>query len=86
MVIRSTVTGRNQVTIPAVIARALNIEPGMQLEWELNEENGVEIRPVLSKAERVRRIEEKWQPLFPPGTNPIDDLIREREQIDEEID
>ena len=35
MLIRATVTGKNQITIPAAIARALHIEPGMQLELSL---------------------------------------------------
>jgi bifunctional DNA-binding transcriptional regulator/antitoxin component of YhaV-PrlF toxin-antitoxin module len=29
----STVTGKNQVTIPAALARKFHIEPGAQLEW-----------------------------------------------------
>ncbi|HRO23504.1 MAG TPA: AbrB/MazE/SpoVT family DNA-binding domain-containing protein [Promineifilum sp.] len=86
MIIRATVTGKNQITIPAVVTRALHIEPGMQLEFELGEERTVLVRPVLSRAERVKQLEEKWQPLFPPGSDPIGDLIRERELIDEEID
>lgn len=86
MAIRATITGKNQITIPAVVARALHIEPGMQLEFELGEERTVLVRPVLSRAERVKQLEEKWQPLFPPGSDPIGDLIRERELIDEEID
>lgn len=86
MAIRATITGKNQITIPAVVVRALHIEPGMQLEFELGEERTVLVRPVLSRAERVKQLEEKWQPLFPPGSDPIGDLIRERELIDEEID
>jgi AbrB family looped-hinge helix DNA binding protein len=86
MAIRATVTGKNQITIPAAIARALHIEPGMQLEFELGEEREMIVRPVLSRAERVKLLEEKWQPLFPSGSDPIGDLIRERELIDEEID
>lgn len=85
VVSRATITGKNQITIPAAIARALRIEPGMQLEFELGEERTVIVRPVLTRAERVRQIEEKWQPLFPPGSDPIGDLIREREQDDEEM-
>ena len=44
------------------------------------------VRPALTRAERVRQIEEKWQPLFPPGSDPIGDLIREREQEDEDME
>jgi AbrB family looped-hinge helix DNA binding protein len=86
MTIRATVTGKNQITIPVAIARALHIEPGMQLEFELGEEREMIVRPVLSRAERARRLEGKWQHLFPPGSDPIGDLIRERELDDEEID
>ena len=86
MAIRATITGKNQITIPAAIVRELQLEPGMQLEFELGEGRTVVLRPVLSRAERVKQLEEKWQPLFPPGSDPIGDLIRERELIDEEID
>lgn len=84
--ITSTITGKNQITIPAAIARELDIEPGMQIEWELGENRSVRIRPVLSRAERVKQLEEKWAHLFPADSDPIGDLIREREMEDEEID
>lgn len=84
--IKATITGKNQITIPAAIVRALELEPGMQLEFVLGEDRTFRARPVLSRAERVRQIEAKWQPVFPPGSDPIGDLIREREQEDEEID
>ena len=83
--IQATVTGKNQITIPAAVVRELQIEPGMKLEFELSGARAVIVRPALTRAERVRQIEEKWQPLFPPGSDPIGDLIREREQDDEEM-
>lgn len=85
MLIRATVTGKNQITIPAAIARALHIEPGMQLEFELGEERTLIVRPVESRAEKVRRLEGMLRPYLPPGADPIGDLIREREQDDEEM-
>lgn len=82
----ATVTGKNQITIPAAVVRALELEPGMKVEFEVGEERSVIMRPALTRAERVRQIEEKWQPLFPPGSDPIGDLIRERVQEDEEME
>ena len=35
-VIQATVTGKNQITIPAAVVRELQIEPGMKLEFELS--------------------------------------------------
>lgn len=84
MIIRSTVTGKNQITIPTALARELNIEPGMQVDWEINEDRKLVISPVLSREERLRQIEEKWKDLFPPGSDPVGDLIRERDLEDEE--
>ena len=86
IVIQATITGKNQITIPAVVVRELQLEPGMRLEFELSEGRAVVVRPALTRAERVRQIEEKWQPLFPPGSDPIGDLIREREQEDEDME
>ncbi len=86
MVYRATITGKNQITIPAAIVRELELEPGMQLEFELGEGRQFFVQPVLSRAEKVRLLEGKWKHLFPPGSDPIGDLIRERELEDEEID
>ena len=85
MAIQATITGKNQITIPAAIARALGIEPGMKLEFELTGERAVVMRPVESRAEKVRRLEGMLRPYLPPGADPIGDLIREREQDDEEV-
>jgi AbrB family looped-hinge helix DNA binding protein len=85
MIIRSKVTGKNQVTIPSVIAHKFNIKPGMEIEWEFSEdESEIVVRPVLSRAELARQLQGKWRHLFPPGSDPIGDLIRER--IEEDFD
>jgi AbrB family looped-hinge helix DNA binding protein len=83
MAIQATIIGKNQITIPAAIARALHIEPGMQLEFELNEDNSLVVRPVESRAELARRLQGKWRYLLQPGDDPIGDLIRERVEEDE---
>ena len=85
MIIQATVTGKNQITIPAAIVRALQLEPVMKLEFELGDERTLIVRPVLTRAERVKQIEEKWQPLFPPGRDPVGELVHEREQDDSVI-
>lgn len=84
MAIRSTITGKNQITIPAAIVRELELEPGMQLEWEVDEGRAVIIRPVESRGELARRLQGKWKHIFPPDSDPIGDLIRER--VEEDFD
>lgn len=84
MAIRSTITGKNQITIPAAIVRELELEPGMQVEFEIGKEREVMMRPVLSRGELARQLQGKWKHLFPPDFDPIGDLIRER--IEEDFD
>ncbi len=86
MGIRATITGKNQITIPAAIVRELELEPGMQLEFEVGERRTIQLRPVETRAELARRIQGKWRHLFPPDSDPIGDLIREREEEDMEHD
>ncbi len=86
MGIRATITGKNQITIPAAIVRELQLEPGMQVEFEIGEERSVTMRPVLSRGELARQLQGKWAHLFGPDDDPIGHLIREREREDEEID
>jgi AbrB family looped-hinge helix DNA binding protein len=86
MAIQATITGKNRVTIPAAIVRELQLEPGMRLEFEVGEKRTLIVRPVESRAELVRRLEGKWRHIFPPGSDPIGDLIRERIEEDDEID
>lgn len=57
----------------------------MKVEFELTGERAVIMRRALTRAERVRQIEEKWQPLFPPGSDPVGELVHEREQDDSVI-
>ena len=84
--IQATITGKNQITIPAVIVRALELEPGMRLELEVSGDRVLTVRPVLSRAELARQLQGKWCHLLAPGDDPIAELIREREQEDEAID
>ncbi len=86
MAIIATITGKNQITIPAAIVRELELEPGMQLEFALGEGRMLVVRPVETRAELARRIQGKWRHLLPPGSDPIAELIREREEEDKEHD
>ncbi len=86
MAIRSTVTSKNQITIPAAIVRELEIEPGMQLEWEVDEGRTVIVRPVLSRYELAKKLEGSLRHILKPGDDPIGDLIRERVEEDEEYE
>lgn len=83
MMLKTTITGKNQITIPAAVVRELQLEPGMQLEIQLGEDRSLTLRPMLSRGELARQVQGKWRHLLRPGEDPIADLIREREAEDE---
>ena len=84
MTIITTVTGKNQLTIPAAIARELNFEPGTKVEWVVGTDREVTLRPVPSRYELAKRLEGILRDALQPGDDPIGDLIRERVEEDEE--
>lgn len=79
----TTVTGKNQVTIPAKLARALEIEAGTRLDWQLGEDGTLIVHPLPKRGELARRlggIGRKW---LSEGDDPVAELIRERTEDDD---
>ncbi|MCY4482075.1 MAG: hypothetical protein OXC12_04300 [Spirochaetaceae bacterium] len=79
----TTVTGKNQVTVPAAVAAAEAIEPGTRLQWSVTEQEHVlEVRVLPSVAAvaaglRGRGLRHRRRP-----GSVVDALVREREQED----
>jgi antitoxin PrlF len=46
----ATVTKRGQVTVPKAIREQLNIEPGTQLDFKLNDDGSISVRPLKRSA------------------------------------
>jgi AbrB family looped-hinge helix DNA binding protein len=80
----TTVTGKNQVTIPTELARDLEIAPGTRLDWSRAGEDRVMIRIVPSRAELARQLSGRGRKYLRAGSNPIQDLIDDRVREDRE--
>lgn len=75
----TTVTGKNQITIPTQVARKLGVRAGSKVDWQVIGD-GPEIRCVVlpdpaSVAGSLRGAGRKF---LKAGQNPIRDLIQER--------
>jgi bifunctional DNA-binding transcriptional regulator/antitoxin component of YhaV-PrlF toxin-antitoxin module len=76
----TSVTGKNQVTLPAGLVRELGWKAGTRLDWERLGDNALVARPLPSRSEiglgvmGIARAK--------PGTNPIADLQRRQEEED----
>ncbi len=51
----TTITGKNQVTLPAELARELGWKPGTRLDWQKFDDNSLIVRPLPSRGEIARR-------------------------------
>lgn len=80
----TTVTGKNQVTIPAELARELEIAPGTQLDWAKGRNGTLVVRIIPSRAELARRLAGRGRRYLRSGSDPIRALIHEREREDEQ--
>ena len=80
----TTVTGKNQITIPAKLARQLGIQPGQRIDWSIGE-NGVLIARILpSRSELAQQAAGMGRHWLESGVDPVADLIDDRLNADTE--
>ncbi len=80
----TTVTGKNQVTVPAGVAVAEAIEPGTRLQWSLTErEHVLEIRVLPSVAAVAAGLRGRGVRYRQRSGSAVDALVREREREDD---
>ena len=82
---RTTVTTKNMVTIPAELSRKMGITPGCRLDWLAPDEGSDEIRArvIPKRGELARRLKGRWKD-WAQGRDLIAELDEEREREDRE--
>ncbi|MCX6047667.1 MAG: AbrB/MazE/SpoVT family DNA-binding domain-containing protein, partial [Chloroflexi bacterium] len=78
----TTVTGKNQITIPAKLATQLDIQPGTQLDWSIGEGGVLIARLLPPRAKLARKVAGMGRQWLTQGVDPVADLIQERAQAD----
>ena len=79
----TTVTGKNQVTVPAAIAAAEAIEPGTRLQWSATEQEHVlEVRVLPSVAGVAAGLRGRGLRHRRRTGSAVDALVQERERED----
>lgn len=79
----TTMTGKNQVTLPAEIVTALELTPGTQLEWTIGPDRTLIATPQPKREQRVAALFGAGRKYLKPGDDPVADLIAERVQDDD---
>jgi bifunctional DNA-binding transcriptional regulator/antitoxin component of YhaV-PrlF toxin-antitoxin module len=78
---KTTVTGKNQVSIPARIARKHGIRPGCQLEWsEGSQPDELIVRVLPPREEAAQRLLGAGRRWLAAGADPVRGLVEERER------
>jgi len=80
----TTVSGKNQITIPAKLARQLNIQPGTRLDWSISEEGMLIAQPIPQRSVLARQAAGMGRAWLSRDEDPVGDLIRERTREDED--
>ncbi len=80
----TTVTGKNQITIPAVLARQLKIQPGQRIDWQIGEDGVLIAKLLPRRSELARQAAGMGRAWLQEDMDPIADLINERIQADED--
>ena len=75
----TTVTGKNQVTVPAEIVRKEGLRPGTRLEWRSTErEHVLEVRVLPDPASIAAYLRGRGNANRRLSGSPVDRLVRER--------
>jgi AbrB family looped-hinge helix DNA binding protein len=82
----TTVKGKNQITIPAQLARELDISPGTRLDWGKGETGVLVAKIIPNRAELARRLAGRGRRHLREGSVPIRDLVKDRVREDLEED
>jgi AbrB family looped-hinge helix DNA binding protein len=79
----TTLTGKNQITVPAEIAQKLGLEAGTQFDWAFGTKRNkivITVKPTRKQLlARLREISRKYRK---SNQDPIGELLREREEDD----
>jgi len=80
----TTITGKNQVTLPAELVRELGWKPGTQLEWTKTDDGALIARRKPTRAELAEQLAGRGRQFLKPGDDPVRELIEERLREDDE--
>lgn len=74
----TTVTRKNQVSLPAALTAKAGILPGARLDWSLDPSGELRARPLPSRQQSVKSLRGRGRHLLAKGQDPVAELIAER--------
>jgi antitoxin component of MazEF toxin-antitoxin module len=78
----TTVTGKNQIPLPAAIANQLQISAGTRVQWSVDAQGLITLRVLPNRAKLAEEAAGLGRAWLEPGQSAVADLIAERAQDD----
>ncbi len=78
----TTLTGKNQITLPADLVRKLGLKPGTRFVWSARKDGSMVARPLPSRGALAHRLMGLAAVELRPGADPIQDLQKIQEDED----
>ena len=78
------ITEHQPITVPLELIKQLNLKPGAQLDWSIENNGTLVARPLLSRAERARQAAGMGRAWLKAGQSAVAELIAARKQEDQE--
>lgn len=74
----TTVTGKNQITLPSELVKELDLHPGVRIDWSVTADRALLGRRRRSRAELARELAGRGRKYLRPGSDPLRELINDR--------
>lgn len=80
----TTITGKNQITLPADLVRELDWRPGHQIVWTKADDGSLVGRRKPTRSELAETLAGRGRKYLTTGNDPIAELVADREREDRE--
>lgn len=79
----TTLTGKNQITVPAEITRKLGLAAGAQFDWAVGDQpNRITITIKPTRKQLLQRVRELGRKAKRPGVDEVAEFVKWREEDD----
>jgi AbrB family looped-hinge helix DNA binding protein len=80
----TTLTGKNQITVPAEITRKLGLAPGTQFDWAVGDQpNKINITIKPTRKQLLQRVRELGRKAKRPRVDEVAEFVKWREEDDQ---
>jgi bifunctional DNA-binding transcriptional regulator/antitoxin component of YhaV-PrlF toxin-antitoxin module len=78
----TTLTGKNQITLPAELVKELGLVPGSKIEWSKGRDGSIKGRKKMTRLEAAKKLQGMGAKWLKPGDDMVALLLKIRREDD----